>query len=370
MGAQTGVGLAPALASTTLTSLGYLRERGAAAALPCLSLRRPAQSASGAALVVVGLVPPATSLAGGTREGGGGSTTAALIWLGATVALALVVLSPGQSALGPASAAGVAGEARDRVGRAGPRFVGALILADVLGTAVLHGGYQSGGALTVAGLATLLANALPIVAAATALGEPVPSGPLGGLRAFGFVAVSAGAFLLAQTRRPRYGSARSSSARAAPRVGARPVGHVRACQEERANVLDIRRSWLVWPYLEDRAQDHFAVWEAVIAIEQRENRPIEAHSVGRGQQVDEARQVQRTVCPGPPARVGHVRASRAPTSLKRRCVEPQQRAGGKLSRPRVPLAESCRPPTGFDQSRGRRAVAETCQPTAPPLVLA
>jgi hypothetical protein len=172
------------------------------------------------------------------------------------------------------------------------------------------------------------------------------------------------------TRRPRYGSARSSSARAAQRVGARPVGHVRACQEERANVLDIRRSWLVWPYLVDRAQDHFAVWEAVIAIEQREDRPIEADSVGCGQQVDEARQVQRTVCPGPPARVGHVRASRAPTSLKRRCVEPQQRAGGKLSRPRVPLAGSCRPPTGFDQSRGRRAVAETCQPTAPPLVLA
>lgn len=99
MGAQTGVGLALALASTTLTSLGYLRERGAAAALPCLSLRRPAQSASGAALVVVGLVAPATSLAGGTREGGGGSTTAVLIWLGATGALALVVLSPGQSTL-------------------------------------------------------------------------------------------------------------------------------------------------------------------------------------------------------------------------------------------------------------------------------
>jgi hypothetical protein len=172
------------------------------------------------------------------------------------------------------------------------------------------------------------------------------------------------------TRRPRYGSARSSSARAAQRVGARPVGHVQACQEERANVLDIRRSWLVWPYLVDRAQDRFAVWEAVIAIEPREDRSIEAHSVGRGQQVDEARQVQRTVCPGPPARVGHVRARRAPTSLKRRCVEPQQRAGGKLSRPRVPLAGSCRPPTGFDQSRGRRAVAETCQPTAPPLVLA
>ena len=132
MGAQTGVGLALALASTTLTSLGYLREHGAAAALPRFSLRRPAQSASGAALVVVGLVAPATSLAGGTREGGGGSTTAALFRLGATGALALVVLSPGQSTLGPASAAGVAGEARDRARRPVRVCRGTLAAATVL----------------------------------------------------------------------------------------------------------------------------------------------------------------------------------------------------------------------------------------------
>jgi hypothetical protein len=39
---HTGVGLALALASTTLTNLGYLPEHGAAAAVPCLWLRRPA----------------------------------------------------------------------------------------------------------------------------------------------------------------------------------------------------------------------------------------------------------------------------------------------------------------------------------------
>jgi hypothetical protein len=201
VGAQTGVGLALALASTTLTSLGYLREHGAAAALPCLSLRRPAQSASGAALVVVGLVAPATSLAGGTREGGGGSTTAALIWLGATRPLRSWSSRPGRAPsvqrrppVSPAKLATARG--------ARSAFVVALILAYVLGTAVLQVGYQSGGALTVAGLATLLADASPIAAAATVLGEPVPSGPLGGLRAFGFVAVSAGAFLLAQPDDP------------------------------------------------------------------------------------------------------------------------------------------------------------------------
>ena len=201
MGVQTGVGLALALASTTLTSLGYLREHGAAAALPCLSLRRPAQSASGAALVVVGLVAPATSPAGGTREGGGGSTTAALIWLGATGPLCSWSSSPGSAPsvqrrppVSPAKLATARG--------ARSAFVVALILADVLGTAVLQVGYQRGGALTVAGLATLLANALPIVAAVTVLGEPVPSGPPGGPRAFGFVAVSACAFLLGQPDDP------------------------------------------------------------------------------------------------------------------------------------------------------------------------
>ena len=294
-----------------------------------LSLRRPAQSASGAALVVVGLVAPATSLAGGTREGGGGSITAALIRLGATEAFALVVLSPGQSTRRSSGGR----RCRRRSSRP-PRRP----------DRVCRGTHPRLCAWDRRAPGRLSERGSPHRCRAVAA--------------------------TSRRTRPRYGSARSSSARAAQRVGARPVGHGRAFQEERANVLDIRRSWLVWPYLVDRAQDHFAVWEVVIAIEQREDRPIEAHSVGRGQQVDKARQVQRTVCPGPPARVGHVRASRAPTSLKRRCVEPQQRAGGKLSRPRVPLAGSCRPPTGFDQSRGRRAVAETCQPTAPPLVLA
>ena len=199
MGAQTGRGSRLALASTTLTSLGYLREHGAAAALPCLSLRRPAQSASGAALVVVGLVAPATSLAGGTREGGGGSTTAALIWLGATGPVRSWSSRPGtapsvQRRL-PVSPAKLATRAS-----LGPRLSWHSSSPMSLGTAVLQVGYQSGGALTVAGLATLLANASP-VAAATALGE-LSVGPLGGLRAFGFVAVSACAFLLAQPTTP------------------------------------------------------------------------------------------------------------------------------------------------------------------------
>jgi hypothetical protein len=56
----------------------------------------------------------------------------------------------------------------------------------------------AGGALTGAGLATLLTNALPIAAGAVVLEEPVPSGAFGGLRVLAFAAVTAGAFLLAR----------------------------------------------------------------------------------------------------------------------------------------------------------------------------
>src|SRR5207253_2620475 len=70
-----------------------------------------------------------------------------------------------------------------------------------LGAAFLQLGYQKGGALTVAGLATLLTNALPIAAGSVVLGEPVPSGGFGAVRIVAFVAVTLGAILLAQPNR-------------------------------------------------------------------------------------------------------------------------------------------------------------------------
>jgi hypothetical protein len=62
---------------------------------------------------------------------------------------------------------------------------------------MLQLGYQRGGALTVAGLATLLTNALPIAAGTIVLHEPVPGGGLGVLRIFAFAAVTISAILLA-----------------------------------------------------------------------------------------------------------------------------------------------------------------------------
>src|SRR4029077_12926282 len=77
-------------------------------------------------------------------------------------------------------------------------FAVTLIAGYLLGTALLQAGYQAGGALTVAGLATLFTNVVPIAAGPIVLGESLPPGGLGALRVASFVAVSAGAFLLAE----------------------------------------------------------------------------------------------------------------------------------------------------------------------------
>lgn len=58
-------------------------------------------------------------------------------------------------------------------------FLATVIAGYALGTWLLQLGYQLGGALTVAGVATLFTNALPIAAGTIVLDEPVPSGELG-----------------------------------------------------------------------------------------------------------------------------------------------------------------------------------------------
>jgi hypothetical protein len=79
-------------------------------------------------------------------------------------------------------------------------FAITIIAGYALGTGLLQIGYQSGGALTVAGLATLLTNALPIAAGSIVFDEPIPAGAYGAARIFAFAAVTTGAFLLARPR--------------------------------------------------------------------------------------------------------------------------------------------------------------------------
>ena len=270
MTVSTAVAILLAALSTTITSLAYLREHDAAAALPVLSMRRPLHSLrlllsdrswlvgfametsgfllyagalalaelslvqsinaggigvlayvsarmghrrlgkrelTGVLLSVLGLLALAISLVGGSSAGGHGSTDAILVWLGASGAGALLILLLGRALVGAAVAAGIAGGIFFSIGdistklvtQGGVRtgFLITVILGYLLGTVLLQLGYQAGGALTVAGLATLLTNALPIAAGTIVLDEPVPSGVYGGLRILAFAAVVVGGVLLA-----------------------------------------------------------------------------------------------------------------------------------------------------------------------------
>jgi hypothetical protein len=162
-------------------------------------------------LSTVGLLALAVSLAGGSAEGAGGSTFEILLWLAATAAAAVVVLMLGRRSRALAVAEGVAGGLFFSIGdisvkvatQGGARaaFAVGVIVGYSLGTALLQFGYQKGGALTVAGLATLLTNALPIAAGTVVLGEPVPSGAYGAVRVVAFAAVTLGAILLARPER-------------------------------------------------------------------------------------------------------------------------------------------------------------------------
>jgi hypothetical protein len=178
----------------------------ASARLARRRLARP--EVAGVLLSVLGLVALSISLVGGKAKEGTGDLVPIVLWLGITAFIAIVLVVAGRVRYGAAAAYGVAGGLFFSIGdistkvatqggaRAG--FVVLMLLGYGLGTALLQIGYQAGAALTVAGLATLVTNALPIAAGTVILDEPLPHGGLGVARALAFGAVVAGAVLLAR----------------------------------------------------------------------------------------------------------------------------------------------------------------------------
>ena len=166
---------------------------------------------AGVWISMLGLLALAVSLLGGSGEGTGGTTGEILLWLGATAAAAGVALLLGRRFGWSGVAYGIAGGLLFSIGdisvkvatQGGVRtaFAVGVVIGYSLGTFFLQLGYQKSRALTVAGIATLLTNALPIAAGSVVLGEPVPSGALGALRILAFAAVTAGAILLARPGR-------------------------------------------------------------------------------------------------------------------------------------------------------------------------
>ena len=159
----------------------------------------------GVGLSVVGLVLLGVSLAGGVGPGREASWTSLALWLIGSAGAVAAIIGLARSRLGGGvafgAAAGIAFAAGDVATKA--TVSGDVALAPVLiasygaGTLLLQMGFQRGGALRVAGLATLLTNTIPIVAGAAIFHEPLPDGVLGVLRVLAFVAVVVSAVLLA-----------------------------------------------------------------------------------------------------------------------------------------------------------------------------
>jgi drug/metabolite transporter (DMT)-like permease len=164
----------------------------------------------GVVIAVVGLVFLGISLAGATGEGDEGEWAGLLIWLGASAVLAVVAVRYGTRIMGIAAAHGVAAgillAAGDVVTKTvvsgGSRlvFIPAMIVCYSFGTIVLQLGFQKGAALTTAGVATLLTNALPIIAGTTLYDEPFPNGELGVLRGIAFALLITGGALLSRPK--------------------------------------------------------------------------------------------------------------------------------------------------------------------------
>lgn len=171
----------------------------------------PRHEVVGVLVSIVGLIALAVSLAGGSGEGSGGKVLEIELWLAGAAAAAIVTVALGRRFGAIAVSEGIAGGLFFSIGdisvkvatQGGGRaaFGIAAVAGYGLGTALLQLGYQHGGALTVAGLATLLTNALPIAAGTVVLGEPLPTGALGVVRVLAFVAVTIGAILLARRSR-------------------------------------------------------------------------------------------------------------------------------------------------------------------------
>ena len=159
-------------------------------------------------LALGGLAALSASLIGSSPSGGHGAVPAVLAWVVVSLVLAALAVGGGARALragaGFGIAAGILYAAGDvatkaAVGGGGRVALVAVVLAcHGLAFVALQLGFQRGGVLATAGLASLLTNAVPIVAGATLFREALPGGWAGAARVVAFVAVVAGGAGLAR----------------------------------------------------------------------------------------------------------------------------------------------------------------------------
>ncbi len=171
---------------------------------------------SAVGVATLGLLLLAVSLAGGATKAHAVAASAVGAWL---VALAGIAALTGGASLGVA--AGVlygAGDIATKAATFGGVWlvlIAAVLAAHGLAFVALQFGFQRGGALATAGTATLLTNAVPIVAGVALFHEHLPGGALGVIRVVAFVLVVAAAAALARPER----EPQVTRARAAPPPG-------------------------------------------------------------------------------------------------------------------------------------------------------
>jgi drug/metabolite transporter (DMT)-like permease len=179
---------------------------------------------AGVGLAVSGLALLAVSLAGSRTThpfAARASWEGVAAWMAATGLVAAAFAGPlarllaGGAGLGVAAglcyAAGDVGTKAAVGGGARALFALPVLAAHGLGFVCLQLGFQRGGAIATAGVATLFTNAVPIAAGMVLYGDGLPSGPLGVARLLSFAAVVAGAALLTRAPALPAGTARAAA---------------------------------------------------------------------------------------------------------------------------------------------------------------
>ena len=174
-------------------------------------VRLGARELRGVAVSILGLGLLAASLSGQAPHGERGSSAVVAAWLVASAFAAALASGPASLLLAAGAGLGVAagilyaaGDVATKAavpGGARLAFVPPLLACHGLAFVALQLGFQRGGALATAGVATLFTNALPIAAGTTVFGEGL--GPVAPLRALSFACVVIGATLLAGSAQER-----------------------------------------------------------------------------------------------------------------------------------------------------------------------
>jgi len=167
------------------------------------------------AIALIGLALLAASLVGTTPSSHTPRALSVILWLGASAvaAVALIVL---RLSLARAAALGLAagllfadGDISAKLVVTGGIWLLALftlVVCYAAGTSVLQTAFQHGSALTAAGIATLVTNAVPIAAGFALFDESLPPGSRGVLQIAAFASIVASAALLGSSATTRSSS--------------------------------------------------------------------------------------------------------------------------------------------------------------------